>query len=260
MENIGIWRERRRLESRPCSADLVGSSGLRESNERVIVTDSGVLFVTKTEFEASSNIDRIGNADATPSGSVSRSCGATSSGSSTSNVEADTNERLIGQSTGIEGERTADTTALVNDRVEGVFGVFVTERARPFDSRLTAIGVISVAIPVTSSFGTIIKASSNKVFASRAVPAKSRCDTCGSQYSSGSKEFVFHKSLSLLMVYAQEGRCVSNISFFGPFLQLFFPESQKSVTEISSESQENANLAKFRQIVQLFLHRPDSKV
>jgi len=62
------------------------------------------------------------------------------------------------------------------------------------------------------------------------------------------------------MVYAQEGRFGTNISFFRAFFQVFFPESQKSVTKISSESQEKAILVKFRQYVQLFLHQSDTKV
>jgi len=57
------------------------------------------------------------------------------------------------------------------------------------------------------------------------------------------------------MVYAQVGRFALNISFFCPFLQVFFHESKKTVMAFSWFSQKTTKTIQKRRSVPIFLQK-----
>ena len=131
------------------------SSALRNGHSRVVILEVSVNSVAETHFEGGRNVNGVTNANTTHARSVSSFhrfvCIRVGS---TGNVEANANERFVGEGACAQSEGTAHATAVVDDRVKSGSVVEVASFDIPCDLGGTAVLVVVVDPPVELSANT----------------------------------------------------------------------------------------------------------
>ena len=141
---------------------------LGQGCRRVVVTD---CRIAETQYNLNIMRRRIGDAKAFPCRNICN-VGGGRAFRITGHMEAKTHKRIVSRRTLVQSKGSADSAAVVNDRVKSVIMDFVPRFDRPINSGSAAIGVVTIEESVTAVFVGFVESSIDLVNAIRSIPAE----------------------------------------------------------------------------------------